>query len=98
MFWRNHGIPIVTGHTDFAEPIRRIGLKTKGHDNRVGFDHDLTTRHRLGPSPAISAGFTELCLDHFHTDRLTKVIHHFDGLSIKQKLDTFFFGIGHLTT
>jgi hypothetical protein len=58
-----------------------------------GFDHDLTAGNWLGPSPTISTRLTELGLDHFHTDRLTKIIHHFNGLSIEQELDAFLFGI-----
>ena len=94
MLRRDHGIPVIAGHTGFGEPLCRAGLKTKGHDNGVGFYYYLASRDRLGAATTVWTRLTQLCFNHLYTDGFTKVIHHLNRLAIKEKLHALLFRVG----
>ena len=71
-------------------------MKAKGHDDRIGFNHDFAPRDRLRTPTAIRTRLSQPGLDNFDADRLAKIIHDLNRLAIKQELHALLFGIRHL--
>ena len=80
---RDHAVPVIAANPCLGKPIGRTGLKSKGHNDGIGFNNHLTARHGLWATTAIRAGLTELRFNHFDADGLTKIMHYLNRLAVE---------------
>ena len=68
----DHAIPVIGCDAGIIKPGRRVGLKAKGYNHRIRFQHLLTAWNRLGAAPAIRIRLAQLGLNHLYTTGLAE--------------------------